>query len=142
VDVVEDRQHRAGEADECGAQAPAEGEDPVGPQLFGAVVSLAAFGGLHLLMSRTDFGRALEATREDPEPGVLDVAVIGREQVLGGALEQDREAEGGEDLHFGAVVSLAAFGGLHLLMSRTDFGRALEATREDQGAVQVFWTLR
>jgi branched-chain amino acid transport system permease protein len=38
---------------------------------------------------------------------------------------------------FGAVVSLAAFGGLHLLMSRTDFGRALEATREDQGAVAL-----
>ena len=35
------------------------------PQIFGALVSLAAFGGLHLLMSRTDFGRALEATRED-----------------------------------------------------------------------------
>ena len=38
---------------------------------------------------------------------------------------------------FGAGVSLAAFGGLYLLMSRTDFGRALEATREDQGAVAL-----
>ncbi|WP_375463894.1 branched-chain amino acid ABC transporter permease [uncultured Methylobacterium sp.] len=38
---------------------------------------------------------------------------------------------------FGAAVSLAAFGGLHLLMTRTDFGRALEATREDQGAVAL-----
>lgn len=35
------------------------------PQLFGGLVSLAAFGGLFLLMSFTDFGRALEATRED-----------------------------------------------------------------------------
>lgn len=38
---------------------------------------------------------------------------------------------------FGALVSLAAFGGLYLLMSRTDFGKALEATREDQGAVAL-----
>ncbi|MCJ2094292.1 branched-chain amino acid ABC transporter permease [Methylobacterium sp. J-072] len=38
---------------------------------------------------------------------------------------------------FGALVSLAAFGGLFLLMTRTDFGRALEATREDQGAVAL-----
>lgn len=37
----------------------------------------------------------------------------------------------------GAMVSLLAFGGLYLLMSRTDFGRALEATREDQGAVAL-----
>jgi len=35
------------------------------PQLFGALVSVTAFGGLYLLMTRTDFGRALEATRED-----------------------------------------------------------------------------
>ena len=38
---------------------------------------------------------------------------------------------------FGAVVSLASFGGLYLLMKRTDFGRALEATREDKGAVAL-----
>jgi branched-chain amino acid transport system permease protein len=38
---------------------------------------------------------------------------------------------------FGALVSLSAFGGLYLLMTRTDFGRALEATREDQGAVAL-----
>lgn len=38
---------------------------------------------------------------------------------------------------FGAFVSIAAFGGLYLLMSRTDFGKALEATREDQGAVAL-----
>jgi branched-chain amino acid transport system permease protein len=35
------------------------------PQLFGAAVSLAAFAGLYLLLKRTDFGKALEATRED-----------------------------------------------------------------------------
>src|SRR6185436_768965 len=38
---------------------------------------------------------------------------------------------------FGSLVSLLAFGGLYLLMSRTDFGKALEATREDQGAVAL-----
>ena len=38
---------------------------------------------------------------------------------------------------FGSVVSLLAFGGLYLLMTRTDFGRALEATREDKGAVAL-----
>lgn len=37
----------------------------------------------------------------------------------------------------GGLVSVAAFGGLYLLMSRTDFGKALEATREDQGAVAL-----
>lgn len=38
---------------------------------------------------------------------------------------------------YGALISLAAFGGLYLLMTRTDFGKALEATREDQGAVAL-----
>jgi branched-chain amino acid transport system permease protein len=38
---------------------------------------------------------------------------------------------------FGGLVSIATFGGLYLLMSRTDFGKALEATREDQGAVAL-----
>lgn len=38
---------------------------------------------------------------------------------------------------FGGLVSIAAFGGLYLLMARTDFGKALEATREDQGAVAL-----
>jgi len=38
---------------------------------------------------------------------------------------------------FGGVISLAAFAGLWFLMSRTDFGKALEATREDQGAVAL-----
>lgn len=35
------------------------------PQLYGGLISLAAFAGLYVLMNRTDFGRALEATRED-----------------------------------------------------------------------------
>jgi branched-chain amino acid transport system permease protein len=35
------------------------------PQLAGALISIAAFIALYLLINRTDFGRALEATRED-----------------------------------------------------------------------------
>ena len=35
------------------------------PQLVGALVSIAAFAGLYFFINRTDFGRALEATRED-----------------------------------------------------------------------------
>jgi branched-chain amino acid transport system permease protein len=35
------------------------------PQLFGAAVSVAAFLALYMIISRTDFGKALEATRED-----------------------------------------------------------------------------
>jgi branched-chain amino acid transport system permease protein len=38
---------------------------------------------------------------------------------------------------YGGLVSLLTFGGLYLLISRTDFGKALEATREDQGAVAL-----
>ena len=38
---------------------------------------------------------------------------------------------------YGGLVSIAAFVGLYLLLTRTDFGRALEATREDQGAVSL-----
>lgn len=38
---------------------------------------------------------------------------------------------------YGGVISLLAFGGLYLLITRTDFGKALEATREDQGAVAL-----
>lgn len=38
---------------------------------------------------------------------------------------------------FGGLISILSFGGLYLLMSRTDFGKALEATREDQGAVAL-----
>src|ERR1700674_2906988 len=35
------------------------------PQLAGALVSIVAFGALYFFINRTDFGRALEATRED-----------------------------------------------------------------------------
>ncbi len=38
---------------------------------------------------------------------------------------------------FGGMVSLAVFAGLYWLITRTDFGKALEATREDQGAVAL-----
>jgi branched-chain amino acid transport system permease protein len=37
------------------------------PQLAAAAVCLVAFAGLSLLINRTDFGRAIEATREDSE---------------------------------------------------------------------------
>jgi branched-chain amino acid transport system permease protein len=35
------------------------------PQLVGALISIAAFSALYFFMKKTDFGRALEATRED-----------------------------------------------------------------------------
>ena len=35
------------------------------PQLVGALISIAAFIALYFVINRTDFGRALEATRED-----------------------------------------------------------------------------
>jgi ABC-type branched-subunit amino acid transport system permease subunit len=35
------------------------------PQLIGALVAIAAFVALYFFINRTDFGRALEATRED-----------------------------------------------------------------------------
>lgn len=38
---------------------------------------------------------------------------------------------------YGGMISLATFAGLYLLINRTDFGKALEATREDQGAVAL-----
>ncbi len=38
---------------------------------------------------------------------------------------------------FGGAVSILTFGALYLLLTRTDFGKALEATREDQGAVAL-----
>lgn len=50
------------------------------PQLFGCLVSLAAFVGLYLLMSRTDFGKALEATREDQ--GAVALVGIDRNKVF------------------------------------------------------------
>lgn len=37
----------------------------------------------------------------------------------------------------GGLISIAAFVGLWLLITRTDFGKALEATREDAGAVAL-----
>lgn len=49
------------------------------PQLAGGLISLAAFGALFALMTRTDLGRALEATREDPGA----VALVG--------IDKDRE---------------------------------------------------
>jgi len=39
------------------------------PQLAGALVSIAAFTALYFFINRTDFGRALEATREEPARG-------------------------------------------------------------------------
>ena len=51
------------------------------PQLFGAAVSLVCFGGLYLLMKRTDFGRALEATREDK--GAVALVGIDADRVFG-----------------------------------------------------------
>jgi branched-chain amino acid transport system permease protein len=38
---------------------------------------------------------------------------------------------------YAGVISVLAFVGLYMLMSQTDFGKALEATREDQGAVAL-----
>jgi branched-chain amino acid transport system permease protein len=50
------------------------------PQLFGALVAIAAFGGLYLFINRTDFGRALEATREDA--GAVALVGIDRNKVF------------------------------------------------------------
>lgn len=50
------------------------------PQLAGAFVSLAAFGGLWLLITRTDLGKALEATREDS--GAVALVGIDRDRVF------------------------------------------------------------
>ncbi|MCB1540156.1 MAG: branched-chain amino acid ABC transporter permease [Rhodoblastus sp.] len=60
------------------------------PQLAGALVSLAAFGALWLIINKTDFGRALEATREDA--GAVALVGIDKKRIfalgwgLGGAL--------------------------------------------------------
>jgi branched-chain amino acid transport system permease protein len=60
------------------------------PQLAGALVSLAAFGALWLVINKTDFGRALEATREDA--GAVALVGIDKKRIfalgwgLGGAL--------------------------------------------------------
>ncbi len=50
------------------------------PQLVGALVSAAAFVGLFLLITRTDFGKALEATREDA--GAVALVGINRQPGL------------------------------------------------------------
>ncbi|MFO1116420.1 MAG: branched-chain amino acid ABC transporter permease [Beijerinckiaceae bacterium] len=50
------------------------------PQLAGAFVSLAAFGALWLVINKTDFGRALEATREDA--GAVALVGIDKKQVF------------------------------------------------------------
>jgi branched-chain amino acid transport system permease protein len=46
------------------------------PQLVGAGLSILAFGALYFFIKRTDFGRALEATREDAGA----VALVGIDQ--------------------------------------------------------------
>jgi branched-chain amino acid transport system permease protein len=50
------------------------------PQLVGAMVSVLAFIGLYVLIKRTDFGRALEATREDA--GAVALVGIDRNRVF------------------------------------------------------------
>ena len=50
------------------------------PQLVGALVSIAAFAGLYFFIHRTDFGRALEATREDP--GAVALVGIDKNRVF------------------------------------------------------------
>src|SRR5260370_25108806 len=60
------------------------------PQLLGGAVSCASFVALYLIIRRTDFGRALEATREDA--GAVALVGIDKNRVfalgwgLGGAL--------------------------------------------------------
>jgi len=50
------------------------------PQLVGALISVAAFAGLFFLIRHTDFGRALEATREDP--GAVALVGIDRNRIF------------------------------------------------------------
>jgi branched-chain amino acid transport system permease protein len=50
------------------------------PQLAGALISIAAFIALYFLINRTDFGRALEATREDS--GAVALVGIDRNRVF------------------------------------------------------------
>jgi len=50
------------------------------PQLAGALVAIAAFVGLYLVIRRTDFGRALEATREDA--GAVALVGINRNRIF------------------------------------------------------------
>jgi branched-chain amino acid transport system permease protein len=50
------------------------------PQVFGAAISLAAFAGLYVLLKSTDFGKALEATREDA--GAVALVGIDKDRVF------------------------------------------------------------
>ena len=50
------------------------------PQLAGGLLSLLAFGGLWLLLKKTDFGKALEATREDA--GAVGLVGIDRNRIF------------------------------------------------------------
>ena len=50
------------------------------PQLVGALVSILAFAGLYFFIHRTDFGRAIEATREDP--GAVALVGIDKNRVF------------------------------------------------------------
>ena len=50
------------------------------PQLMGALVAILAFAGLYFFIHRTDFGRALEATREDP--GAVALVGIDKNRVF------------------------------------------------------------
>jgi branched-chain amino acid transport system permease protein len=50
------------------------------PQIYGGLISLATFSGLYLLITRTDFGKALEATREDQ--GAVALVGIDRDRVF------------------------------------------------------------
>jgi branched-chain amino acid transport system permease protein len=50
------------------------------PQLMGALVAIAAFALLYLVIRRTDFGRALEATREDA--GAVALVGIDRNRIF------------------------------------------------------------
>jgi branched-chain amino acid transport system permease protein len=50
------------------------------PQLVGSLVSVASFGVLYLIMKKTDLGKALEATREDP--GAVALVGIDKNRVF------------------------------------------------------------
>jgi len=50
------------------------------PQLVGAGVSIAAFAAMWLMIARTDFGKALEATREDS--GAVALVGINKDRIF------------------------------------------------------------
>ena len=145
------------------------------PQLAGAGVSIAAFAALYFFINRTDFGRALEATREDAgavvyllivrfavrakaNAGMVQIfSTFGLAIVMRGLAQYFFTPDyrsithswlGGRTISMagiflpvpqlaGALISILAFGALYFFINRTDFGRALEATREDAGAVAL-----